>query len=171
MRLNSGIGIAYGNNYTMPFIKEFFAGGVSDLRGFRARTLGPGSFYAGNPREEFIYDQPGDIKILLMAEYRAKLFSIIRYALFADAGNIWTLRTDPDRPGSKFTSNFLNDFAMDVGAGLRVDISLLVLRLDIAFPLRLPYLPSGEKWSEFNFGDSEWRKNNIVWNLAIGYPF
>lgn len=171
MRLNSGIGISYGNNYTMPFIKEFFAGGVSDLRGFRARTLGPGSYYAGNPRDTFIYDQPGDIKILLMAEYRAKLFSIIRYALFADAGNIWTLRTDTDRPGSKFTGKFLNDFAMDVGAGLRVDISLLVLRLDIAFPLRLPYLPPGEKWSEFNFGSSEWRKNNIVWNLAIGYPF
>ena len=106
-----------------------------------------------------------------MAEYRAKLFSIIRYALFADAGNIWTLRTDPDRPGAKFTNKFLNDFAVDVGAGLRVDISLLVLRLDIAFPLRLPYLPEGEKISEFNFGSKDWRRDNIVWNLAIGYPF
>jgi outer membrane protein insertion porin family len=170
-RLNAGIGIAYGNNTTMPFIKEFFAGGVSDLRGFRARTLGPGSFYAGNPREEIIYDQPGDIKLLLQAEYRAKLFSIFRYALFADAGNIWTLKEDITRPGSKFKSNFLQQMAMDVGAGLRVDISILILRLDIAFPLRLPYLPEGQKFSEFNFGDPEWRKNNIVWNLAIGYPF
>ena len=170
-RLDAGIGYAYGNDTIMPFIKEFFAGGVSDLRGFRARTLGPGSYYAGNPRDSFIYDQPGDIKLLLSLEYRAKLFSILRYALFADAGNIWTLRTDSTRPGSKFTSNFLNDIAIDVGAGLRVDIRILVLRLDIAFPLRLPYSPDGQKFSDFNFGSSEWRKDNIVWNLAIGYPF
>ena len=90
----------------MPFIKEFFAGGVSDLRGFRARTLGPGSYYAGNPRDTFIYDQPGDVKTFTYSmEYRAKLFSIVRYALFADAGNIWTLKEDTTRPGSKFTKS------------------------------------------------------------------
>jgi len=138
-----------------PFIKAFFAGGVSDLRGFRARTLGPGSYYAGNPRDSFIYDQPGDIKLLLSLEYRAKLFSILRYALFADAGNIWTLRDVKDQPGGKFTSDFLKDIAIDVGAGLRVDISILVLRLDIAFPLRLPYLPEGQKFSDFNFGSKK----------------
>lgn len=171
VRLNTGVGLAYGNNYTMPFVKEFFAGGVSDLRGFRARTLGPGSYYAGNPKEVLVYDQPGDIKLLLTAEYRAKLFSILRYALFTDAGNIWTLKEDPYRPGSKFTSNFLQQVAIDVGAGLRVDISLLVLRLDIAVPVRLPYLPDGQRGNKLDFGDPDWRKNNIVWNLAIGYPF
>lgn len=170
-RFNAGIGYAYGNDTLMPFIKAFFAGGVSDLRGFRARTLGPGSYYAGNPRDTFIYDQPGDVKLLMSLEYRAKLFSIIRYALFADAGNIWTLRSDSSRPGSKFSGNFINDIAIDVGAGLRVDISILVLRLDIAFPLRQPWLPDGQKMSDFKFGSSDWRKDNIVWNLAIGYPF
>jgi outer membrane protein assembly factor BamA len=170
-RLDAGVGFAYGNNYNMPFIKEFFAGGVSDLRGFRARTLGPGSYYAGNPRDSFIYDQPGDIKLLLSTEYRAKLFSIVRYALFADAGNIWTLRYDSTRLGSQFTSKFLNDVAIDVGAGFRFDISILVLRLDFAFPIRFPYYPDGQKWGKFDFTNPDWRKNNIVWNLAIGYPF
>lgn len=170
-RFNAGAGFAYGNDTLIPFIKSFFAGGVSDLRGFRARTLGPGSYYAGNPREVTVYDQPGDIKLLLSAEYRAKLFSIFRYALFADAGNIWTLHDVPDQPGGKFTSKFLNQIAVDVGVGLRVDISILILRLDVAFPVAVPYtLPNGEKY-KVNFGDSEWRKNNIVWNLAIGYPF
>ncbi len=170
-RLDAGVGFSYGNNLNMPFIKEFFAGGVSDLRGFRARTLGPGSFYAGNPRDSFIYDQPGDVKLLLSTEYRAKLFSIIRYAFFADAGNIWTLRYDSTRPGSQFTKNFLNDVAIDVGAGLRFDVNILVLRLDVAVPVRFPYLPDGQKGNKLDFGDPEWRKNNIVWNLAIGYPF
>jgi outer membrane protein assembly factor BamA len=169
-RLDAGVGYAYGNSYNMPFIKEFFAGGVSDLRGFRARTLGPGSYYAGNPRDSFIVDQPGDVKMLAMLEFRAKLFSIVRYALFADAGNVWTLKTDTLRPGSKFSSNFLNQFAVDAGVGLRFDISILVLRLDIAFPLRVPYtLPTGIY--KVDFGSSEWRKDNLVFNLAIGYPF
>ncbi|MFT4153767.1 BamA/TamA family outer membrane protein [Parafilimonas sp.] len=170
-RLDAGVAVAYGNDTLVPFIKEFFAGGVSDLRGFRARTL-VGAYYAGNPREKLIYDQPGDVKLLLTAEYRAKLFSILRYALFADAGNVWTLKYDTSRPGSKFySSQFLNQIAVDAGIGLRADISILIVRLDVAFPLRLPYnLPSGEKY-KIDFGDSEWRKNNIVWNLAIGYPF
>jgi outer membrane protein assembly factor BamA len=154
----------------MPFIKAFFAGGVSDLRGFRARTLGPGSYYAGNPRESFVYDQPGDIKLLTMLEYRDKLFSIVRWAMFVDAGNVWTLREDTARPGSKFTSQFLNQVAVDAGLGLRFDISVLVLRLDIALPVRLPYLPPDGK-TAIDLGSAEWRRNNIVWNLAIGYPF
>ncbi len=170
-RIDAGVGFAYGNSYNMPFIKEFFAGGVSDLRGFRARTLGPGSYYAGNPKDTIVYDQPGDVKMLLSMEYRAKLFSIVRYAFFVDAGNVWTLKYDSTRPGSEFTSHFLNQFAVDAGAGLRFDISILVLRLDIGFPLRVPYsLPSGEKYT-VNFGSSQWRRNNIVWNIAIGYPF
>lgn len=170
-RIDAGIGYAYGNDTIMPFIKEFFAGGVSDLRGFRARTLGPGSFYAGNPNDVIVYDQPGDVKLLGQLEYRAKLFSIVRYALFTDVGNIWTLKEDTSRPGSKFTSNFLSQFAVDAGVGLRFDISILVLRLDVAFPVRLPYsLPDGSTY-KINFGSSEWRKDNLVFNLAIGYPF
>jgi outer membrane protein assembly factor BamA len=169
-RLLGGVGFAYGNNTTMPFIKEFFAGGVSDMRGFRARTLGPGSYYAGNPRDSFVIDQPGDVKMLLTLEYRDKLFSIVRWALFADAGNVWTRKEDTLRPGSKFSNNFLNQVAIDAGLGLRFDISILVLRLDIAFPIRLPYAPPGGG-KAIDLGSGEWRRNNFVWNLAIGYPF
>ena len=170
-RLLSGIGIAYGNSSTMPFIKAFFAGGVSDMRGFRARTLGPGSYYAGNPRDTFVVDQPGDLKMLMMLEYRDKLFSIVRWAAFLDAGNIWTLKEDTARPGAKFSSQFLNQVALDAGLGLRFDISILVLRLDIAMPIRFPYtLQDGSK-PPFQPNSGDWRKNNIVWNLAIGYPF
>jgi outer membrane protein assembly factor BamA len=169
-RVLGGVGIAYGNTLNMPFIKAFFAGGVSDQRGFRARTLGPGSYYAGNPRDTFVADQPGDIKLLTMLEYRDRLFSIVRWAAFVDAGNVWTLREDTDRPGAKFTSQFLNQVAIDAGLGLRFDISFLVFRVDIAFPLRLPYLPPDGK-NAIDIGNADWRKNNIVWNLAIGYPF
>jgi len=169
-RIDAGVGYAYGNSYNMPYIKEFFAGGVSDLRGFKARMVGPGTYHDINPNDTFVIDQPGDVKLLGMFEYRAKLFSIVRYALFTDVGNVWTLKEDTLRPGSKFTSNFLSQLAVDAGVGLRFDINILVLRLDVAFPLRLPYTPLTGKYT-VNFGSSQWRKDNLIFNLAIGYPF
>ncbi|HMH21674.1 MAG TPA: BamA/TamA family outer membrane protein [Puia sp.] len=167
-RITGGVGIAYGNSSTMPFIKEFFAGGTNDIRAFRSRALGPGSYFPGNPNKNiFIADQPGDVKLEMNAEYRAKLFSIVRWALFVDAGNIWTRQADTSRPGSTFTGHFLNDVAVGVGTGLRFDFSILVLRVDVAVPVRYPWLPNGSKWV--------WNKatdiSNLVLNLAIGYPF
>jgi outer membrane protein insertion porin family len=167
-RITGGVGFAYGNSSTMPFIKEFFAGGTNDIRAFRARALGPGSYFAGNPNTvPFLPDQPGDIKMEMNVEYRAKLFSIVRGALFIDAGNIWTRQADTSRPGSLFTRSFLNDIAVGAGAGLRFDLSILVLRVDVAVPLRYPYLPDGSKWVFNKVTDI----SNLVLNLAIGYPF
>jgi outer membrane protein assembly factor BamA len=91
-----------------------------------------------------------------------------------DAGNVWTFNEDPLRtPGSKFTGKFLSELAVGVGAGIRVDIQILVLRLDFAFPIRKPYLKPGNRWliNQLDLLNPEWRKDNIVLNLAIGYPF
>jgi hypothetical protein len=43
----------------------------------------------------------------------------------------------------------------------------------LAFPIRKPYLPDGQRWvlDQVNFGSGSWRKDNLVFNLAIGYPF
>jgi len=118
-------------------------------------------------------DQPGDIKIELNTELRFKIASIIRGALFVDAGNIFTNRTDVARPGSRFSKDFLKQLAVGTGAGLRFDVSFLVLRMDVAFPIRKPFLPNGPKWviNEIEFGDPDWRRENLIFNLAIGYPF
>ncbi|HLZ87871.1 MAG TPA: BamA/TamA family outer membrane protein [Puia sp.] len=167
-RVNAGIGIAYGNSTTMPFIKEFFAGGTNDIRAFRARALGPGSYYAGDPnRDPNIPDQPGDIKLEFNLEYRAKLFGFVRWAIFTDWGNVWTLHKDTSRPGAVFTANFLNDFAVGAGTGLRFDLTIVVLRIDIAVPLRTPWKPQGSKWNFKSATDI----SDMVLNLAIGYPF
>ncbi len=173
-RALAGVGYAYGNSTTLPFAKAFFAGGANDIRAFRARGLGPGTYYAGNAAVVgSLPDQPGDIKFELNTEFRFKLFSVIYGALFADAGNIWLLKEDSVRPGGKFTGKFLNQFAVGTGAGLRVDVSFFVLRLDVAFPIRKPYILDGSKWviKDISFGSSDWRKENLIYNLAIGYPF
>jgi outer membrane protein insertion porin family len=166
-RFLAGMGYAWGNTRLMPFVKEFFAGGTSDIRAFRSRSLGPGTYHQElSDTANYYVDQPGDIKLEMNLEYRAKLFSIVRWAAFVDAGNIWTRHEDTFRPGSKFTGDFLNQVAVGVGIGLRFDINILVIRLDMAFPIRKPWITSGSKWDWGGIGFNE-----AVYNLAIGYPF
>ena len=160
-RLILGFGYPYGNSQQLPFVKQFFAGGNNSLRGFRSRTVGPGRYTPpnrDNPAVLFLPDQSGDIKLEFNSEYRSKLFSIAEGALFVDAGNVWLLNEDPLKPGAKFSSNFLKELAIDAGFGLRLDFTILLLRLDFAFPLKVPYI-------------DKIPNKNMVFNLAIGYPF
>ena len=183
-RLNLGYGYAYGNNTSLPFVRQFFAGGSNDIRAFPARTLGPGTYKV--PVDQIFADQGGDIKMMLNTELRFKLVSVLHGAVFADAGNIWLRKEDtgrpatadlpavPGRPGSGFKlSNALSQMAVGTGAGLRVDATIFVIRLDVAFPIRKPYLPEGQRWVLDNvaFGDKGWRKENLIYNIGIGYPF
>ncbi|CAH0252458.1 MULTISPECIES: BamA/TamA family outer membrane protein [unclassified Pedobacter] len=179
-RLNLGYGYAYGNSTSLPFVRQFFAGGSNDIRAFPARTLGPGTFKV---KEDAIFaDQGGDIKLMLNSELRFKIVSVLYGALFVDAGNIWLRKEDlgvpgiPDsgRPGSGFKlKNAFNELAVGTGAGLRVDVSIFVVRLDVAFPVRKPYLPEGQRWvfDDIAFGNKDWRKQNLIFNIGIGYPF
>ncbi|AZB10000.1 hypothetical protein EG344_14845 [Chryseobacterium sp. G0162] len=172
-RVIAGIAYPYGNSEFVPFSKQFFSGGSNSIRAFRARTLGPGSFDPRTIQQGAYFDQSGDIKLELNAEYRANLYKFLNAAVFVDAGNIWLLNSDPDRPGAKFSKDFLNEIAVGAGVGLRLDFSILILRLDLAMPLRVPYYEKGDRWAfdKINFGDSSWRKDNLVLNIAIGYPF
>ena len=171
-RLNFGYGYAYGNSTSLPFVRQFFAGGSNDIRAFQARSLGPGT--SSIPTTEIYADQSGDIKAMFNTELRFKLVSILHGAIFADAGNVWLRQEDPEKPGSGFKfKNVLNEMAVGTGVGLRLDATIFVIRLDVAFPIRKPYLPPGERWviDEVDFGDKQWRKDNIIYNIGIGYPF
>jgi outer membrane protein assembly factor BamA len=165
-RVIVGVGLPYGNSTQLPYSQQFFIGGPNSLRGFQARSIGPGHF---NPtatvaQNNFFPDESGDIKLEANIEYRPKLFSIVRGALFADAGNIWLLNSNRGQPGGAFGKKFINDIAVDVGFGLRFDITVLVLRTDLGVPLRTPYVRPGEpQWN------LDWHRS--VFNLAIGYPF
>lgn len=172
-RFHGGVGFAYGNSRNLPYTKQFYIGGSNSIRAFRARTLGPGVFDPNSYNSKFIPDQSADMLLEMNLEYRKKLFSSVHGALFVDAGNIWNLNEVGDRPGGKISANFYKEIAIGAGAGLRFDITFLVLRLDFAFPLRVPYNDSGERWvvKDIKFGDREWRKDNLMFNFAIGYPF
>ncbi|KFF22955.1 BamA/TamA family outer membrane protein [Chryseobacterium sp. JM1] len=172
-RFIGGIAYPYGNSENIPFSKQFFSGGSNSIRAFRARTLGPGSFDPRTIKSGYYFDQSGDIKLELNAEYRANLYKFLNVAVFADAGNVWLINEDTQRPGAKFSKEFLSEVAVGAGVGLRLDFSILILRLDLAMPLRVPYYEKGDRWAfnRINFGDSQWRKDNLILNIAIGYPF
>ena len=170
-----GLGLPYGNSEYMPYKKQFYSGGTTSLRGFPSRSVGPGSYDPPDSLDASSYfDQTGDIKLELNLEYRFDLYRFLKGALFLDAGNIWLLNEDPGTPGGAFQfSEFLNQLAAGSGMGLRFDLSVLVLRLDVGFPLRKPWRTDGERWvlDEVNVGDPSWRKENLVFNFALGYPF
>ena len=89
LHLVGGIGLVYGNSVALPFEKQFYCGGASSMRGWQARTLGPGlsqmdGFYK-------LPSQTGNIKLEADMEYRFPLFWKLEGALFAEAGNVWDM--------------------------------------------------------------------------------
>jgi outer membrane protein insertion porin family len=169
-RVIVGFGYPYGNSAQMPNVKQFFSGGNSSLRGFRSRLLGPGTFYDSTGS---LIQTLGDLKLEFNTELRANIWNFINGAAFVDMGNIWLYRDNPVLPGGKFTSSFYKELAVDAGLGLRLDFKILVLRLDLAIPLRKPWLPENDRWviDDIAFGNNKWRGQNMIFNLAIGYPF
>lgn len=171
-RIIIGIGIPYGNSVQLPYVKQFFVGGNNSLRGFRSRSVGPGIYFPVNA-VDFIPDQTGDIKLELNTEFRPHISGPLYGAIFVDAGNIWLKNNSvwTDKPGAEFTGKFLSQMAVDAGLGIRLDLNVFVIRLDIGFPLRKPWEKNPWVVNQINFGNQQWRRENIIYNLAIGYPF
>ncbi len=171
-RIIAGAAFAYGNSAVVPYAEQFFIGGSSSVRAFRARTLGPGSFYS--PEKVYLANESGEIKVEMNSELRMSLNKFIKFATFMDAGNIWLRNDAIDKPGSGLSKGDLfREMAVGAGLGIRLDASFLLVRFDLTFPLRKPWYPEGKRWvfNEIDFGSSTWRKDNIVLNIGIGYPF
>ncbi len=165
-RLYSGIGFPYSNSVVMPYVEQFYSGGSNSIRAFIARSLGPGNLEL--PESSDIIDQTGDIKLEANLEFRFKISKVLHGAVFLDAGNVWLLNPDETRPGAEFNfSTFADQLAVGTGIGLRFDFNFFILRTDFGFPLRTPYKTNGSNWLEST--SKSW--HDMVFNLAIGYPF
>ncbi len=173
-RIITSAAVPYLNSSTVPYIKQFFVGGTNSVRAFRARTVGPGTYQSPEDQLNVYVDQTGDIKLESSLEFRFPIYSYFKGALFADAGNIWLINEDEQRPGGEFEINdFYRELAVGAGIGLRIDFDFFVIRFDLALPLRSPDLPEGERWliNKAQFGNKAWRQENLILNIAIGYPF
>ena len=176
-RLFAGVGMPYGNSdgYQLPFTKQYFVGGSNSIRAFRPRAIGPGVFTRDTIRNLPLFqDGGGDIKLEVNTELRPKFNKYLEGALFVDAGNVWTYNSVATfGPGAQFSTNFYDQIAVGAGAGIRIDLSYFLIRLDLATPLRKPYQTDGSEWviDKMAFGSPDWRKQNLVFNIAVGYPF
>jgi outer membrane protein insertion porin family len=166
-RIFMGAGYSYGNSSSLPYIKQYFSGGPNSIRAFRIRSLGPGIYHptTAAASSTSFFDQSGDMKFEANIEYRFPIISVVKGAFFSDAGNIWLMRKNASLPGGEFSSRWISQLAVGVGAGLRVDVNFFVLRLDMGIPVRIPYLAEKDRWQ------TNYSIKNYVWNFAIGYPF
>jgi len=172
-RVFAGAASSYQNSSTLPYSKQFFSGGPNSIRAFSINSLGPGTYQQTIGSTGFL-QLGGDIKLESNAEFRFGIYKYFKGALFVDAGNVWLRNRNAANLGSPFAFNsFLNELAVGAGAGLRVDLSFFVLRFDVAMPLRKPWLPENERWviNQINLSSSTWRTQNLILNIAIGYPF
>ncbi len=170
-RLFAGYGYAYGNSDVVPFVKQYYAGGPYSVRAFNIRSLGPGTYNENDVADNTdttsnFFDKTGNIRLEANLEYRFPIFSFFKGAVFADAGNVWNSKANPDfgtAGKDKFTSNFINELGMGAGFGVRVDVQGFVIRFDLAAPFHDPALQEGKRW--------DFRVDEPVFNFAIGYSF
>lgn len=166
-RVAAGAAHAYGNSTQVPYSEQFYVGGANSVRAFTVRSIGPGSYKAPDGQPEDYFDRTGTFKFEANVEYRFPIFGPLHGALFVDAGNVWLLKSDPMRPGGTLRAKtFLRDLALGTGAGLRVDIGMLVIRGDLGIGIHAPY-DTGKRgyYNMTSFGKS------LAFHLAIGYPF
>lgn len=177
-RFNFGLARPYGVSAgILPYEKYFFAGGGTSIRAWQARRLGPGSY---NPNIErlgeyiFTTEQPAEMIMETMLEYRRKLYGYFDMALFIDAGNSWMIGRDAARPGADFRyDRFYKEIAVGAGWGIRMDFDFLVIRLDLATKAIDPSQPEGSRWvlDNLSFKQPFGRRGQTVFNFGIGYPF
>ena len=177
-RLNFGMARPYGVSVgILPYEKYFFAGGGTSIRAWQARRLGPGSstpITGAGGNYDYRNEQPAEMILESMFEYRRKLFSYFDMAVFLDAGNSWMIGRDDARPGADFRyDRFYKEIAIGTGVGLRMDFDFLVIRLDLATKALDPARQEGQRWILDNirlnrpFGE----RGQTVFNFGIGYPF
>lgn len=166
-RVAAGAAHAYGNSSHVPYSEQFYIGGANSVRAFTVRSIGPGSYLGPDGKTADYFDRTGTFKFEANTEYRFPIFGPLHGAVFLDSGNIWLLKSDALRPGGTLkASTFLRDLALGTGAGLRFDISMLVIRADLGIGIHCPY-DTGKRgyYNMESFGKS------LAFHLAIGYPF
>lgn len=160
----------------LPFFKQYFSGGPNSMRAWQLRRLGPGSTIKEFDGPSGTPDRYGDVQLEANVEFRFPIgrpFGVKLYgALFTDVGNIWFMKSAPDRPSDevfKF-SRLGKDLAVGSGVGMRVDFNFFVIRFDYAYKVKDPS-PSPanaalqNKWFGYKFSKGD------QFQLGIGHPF
>ena len=180
-RIFSGVALPKAGQ-VMPAFKQYFEGGPNSMRAWGLRQLGLGSSITSDTSKSSYTDRFGDLSLEGNIEYRFTLWNFgsvkIASALYADIGNVWSLKKDPANPNAEINlARFGKDLAIGVGSGLRLDATYFLLRLDFAYKVKDPARQTNNGWMDFpNFQLKEKRINgveisNLVFQFGIGLPF
>ncbi len=196
-RLFAGANIPLGNSLFAPLSEAFHTGGPLSLRAASPYAYGPGNFYSSKYNQSFFH--AGDIKLEANFEFRFPIVWKLFGAAFVDAGNVWNWYSfnaifkaigheeylsylhanQPLYDGILSSPEFAKQIALGTGAGLRLDIDGLVVRLDIGVGIHAPYQtfrydkdgkpdPTQPINTYFNIPSA---LDAIRVNFGIGYPF
>ncbi|MDP3667239.1 MAG: BamA/TamA family outer membrane protein [Sediminibacterium sp.] len=185
-RAFAGVGYNYGSDSlrdkTLPFFKQFSAGGPYSMRAWGLRQLGLGSSTQSEADTSYnsYRDRFGDMQLEANIEYRFPLATIagikVASALFADIGNVWNVIPNSANPEAKFSfKNLGRNLALGVGTGIRIDFSYFLIRLDLAYKVKDPARPYNNGWMDkfqwFENRANGLKVNNYAFQLGIGLPF
>ena len=170
-RLAVGVGYPTFNSSVLPYEKSFFLGGSNSMRAWRLRALGPGSF-TDTTESRIMFERVGDVKFETNLEYRTPIYKYFTFGAFVDVGNIWLIRKSTDFPNGEFAFNrFYKELAVDVGIGLRIDLSFAIIRVDYALKIHDPAKLASNGWQTFNWANYDNFKADRAIVFGIGYPF
>ena len=162
-----GVAVPYGNSKSLPFEKLYFSGGANSVRGWRVRSLGPGSYRGDGNTIDYV-NHTGDIKLDLNLEYRTFLFWKLNGAAFIDAGNVWNIRNQGIQSEGVFKFNrFYKQLAVSYGLGIRFDLDFLILRFDGGMKAVNPMYTGRDRYPII----SPDFKRDFAFHFAVGYPF
>ncbi len=135
----------------VPIFDRVYAGGASNLRGFRFRNVGPKDDQ-GNPIG-------GNTLARFTIEYTIPIIERVRFAVFYDAGfvNAGSWSFSPERiptipPGGNNAGKFSGGFNYDIGIGVRLDLPIGPIRLDYGYPIQGDSFTSKSGQFQFNVG-------------------
>ncbi len=108
------------NGQTLTRDRAFFAGGQASIRGFDLDSVGPTTIGAGGG----LAAAGGSALFILNNELRIPVWDGLRFAVFADVGQVWTDWGEAGRP-----------FAVGAGVGLRWSTPVGPVWGDVAWPV------------------------------------
>ena len=198
-RLYAGANIPLGNSLFAPLSEAFYTGGPLSLRAAAPYAYGPGNFNSPKYNQNFFH--AGDVKLEANFEFRFPIVWKLFGAAFLDAGNVWSwysLKEIFEAAGHPEYVNslelpkgvtlydgiinnpeFAKQIALGTGAGLRLDIDGLVVRLDFGIGIHAPFQTyKYDKDGKPNYDAPINTYYNIPSfldgfrvNFGIGYPF
>jgi len=156
-RVFGGVGIPIGSSdSSLPFFKQYFAGGANSMRGWPIRGIGPGAKRLAPYNSLALNDRTGDVRLEINGEYRYTIVQLIpnslvlKGALFVDAGNVWNFKNTrvgggPDSLQLNF-SRLYQQLGVTAGTGFRFDFSYFLIRFDLGFRVKRPDIAKNNGW-------------------------